>query len=248
MTTAANFTSEPTAIPSFQAQREYWNERWDRTPTPGPWSMRRAETILAWLRDLRIKDAHILDFGCGTGWFTAELANLGTAVGVDLSEAAIVAARRRYSKPTFIAANLFELEVMDRAFDVVVSQEVIAHVVDPVEYVDRLTWMLKPNGILVLTTANKAVMDRFVHPPDPPAHIKRWIGLDEIQTLLKPRYTILKRTTVVPRGDRGFLRFVNSEKVNALLRLVFSERQIERFKERAGWGWTLLILARRDDR
>jgi 2-polyprenyl-3-methyl-5-hydroxy-6-metoxy-1,4-benzoquinol methylase len=240
---SARPSAESGILPSFDDQREYWDERWSRTPTPNGWSIRRGETIIAWLRALELENPRILDYGCGTGWFTAELAKVGTAVGIDLSEAAIAAARRRYPGATFVAANLFELDAPQNTFDIVVSQEVIAHVTDQRDYIERITRMLKPNGFLVLTTANKVVMDRLVHPPDPPAHIKRWTGWREIQHLLQHRYRVLKRTTVVPRGNRGFLRIVNSAKLNVALELIFSPPQIERFKERAGWGYTLLVLA-----
>src|SRR5262245_38274266 len=143
--------SEVAALPTFDDQRQYWDERWDRTPLPGPWSVRRGETIIDWLRALQLSNPTILDYGCGTGWFTDELSKLGAATGVDLSPAAIAAAQKRYSQPTFMAANLFELSLSNRQFDVIVSQEVIAHVVDPVEYVSRITSMMKPGGFLMLT-------------------------------------------------------------------------------------------------
>jgi 2-polyprenyl-3-methyl-5-hydroxy-6-metoxy-1,4-benzoquinol methylase len=237
------FTKAPEA-PTFPAQREYWDARWGRTPTPGPWSVRRGQVILSWLRALDLKEPRILDYGCGTGWFTAELARLGAAVGVDLSARAIEEARRRYPGPTFTAANLFDLDLAERHFDVIVSQEVIAHVVDPEEYVHRITRMLKPRGVLVLTTANKIVMDRLTHPPDSPAHIKRWLSWRQIRRLLSSRYRILQRTTIIPRGDRGFLRIANSAKLNRGLDRLLGHERVERLKERAGWGYTLLVLAR----
>ena len=138
------------SLPTFDAQRHYWDERWDNTPLPGPWSIRRGETIIDWFRALRLHNPSMLDYGWGTGWFTEELSKLGSATGVDLSPAAIAAAQKRYPRPTFMAANLFELSLNEQQFDVIVSQEVIAHVVDPREYVGRITSMLKPGGFLVL--------------------------------------------------------------------------------------------------
>jgi ubiquinone/menaquinone biosynthesis C-methylase UbiE len=185
----------------------------------------------------------ILDYGCGTGWFTAELATIGTVVGVDLSDRAITEARRRYPAATYVAANLFELDLPQREFEVVVSQEVIAHVVDPQEYIERISRMLKPEGYLVLTTANKLVMDRLEHPPDPEAHIKNWLGLRDLRRLLADRYRIVTHTSVIPRGDRGFLRVVNSAKVNAVFRVIAAQEQLDRIKERAGLGYALIVLA-----
>jgi 2-polyprenyl-3-methyl-5-hydroxy-6-metoxy-1,4-benzoquinol methylase len=147
--------------PSFADQRDYWDDRWARTPRPNGYQLRRGAVILSLLRELRLTAPKILDYGCGTGWFTAELATIGSAVGVDLSEQAIAEARRRHPQTAFLAANLFELDLPERDFDVVVSQEVIAHVVDPRAYLGRISRMLKPGGYLVLTTANKIVMNRL---------------------------------------------------------------------------------------
>src|SRR5262245_37827667 len=214
-------SAESLTLPTFDAQRQYWDDRWGNTPVPGPWSVRRGETIIRWLDGLRLPNPSMLDYGCGTGWFTDELSKLGPAMGVDLSPAAIEMAQKRYPRPTFVAANLFELSLRYHQFDVIVSQEVIAHVVDPVEYIGRITSMLKPGGYLVLTTANKTVMDRLAHPPDSDAHIKRWLGLRDLRQLLHPDCQLLKHTTIIPRGDRGFLRVANSAKLNAALSVVF---------------------------
>ena len=234
--------TQPT-VPSFGAQREYWDERWGAKPLPNSWQLRRGAAIMSLLQELPLNRPKILDYGCGTGWFTAELASLGSAVGVDLSEFAIAEARRRYPVASFVVGNLFELGMTENEFDVVVSQEVIAHVVDAKEYLDRITRMLKPGGYLILTTANKTVMDRLDHPPDPDSHIKKWIGLRELRTLLAPRYRVLRRITIIPRGDQGFLRIVNSSRVNAMLRLIASEERLVQLKERAGWGYTLILVA-----
>ena len=64
----------------------------------------------------------------------------------------------------------------------------------------------------------------------------------DLRNLLQPRYRFLKHTTIIPRGDRGFLRVANSAKLNAVLGHVLGDAAIERFKERAGLGYTLLTL------
>ena len=95
------------AIPSLDAQREWWNERSGQTPLPNAWQLRRGNTVLGLLRELPLKNPKIVDYESDTGWVTAEVAKIGNAVGVDLSETAIQEARRRYtsrhsSLPTFL--------------------------------------------------------------------------------------------------------------------------------------------------
>src|SRR3989441_2447937 len=96
------------SLPSLAEQRRYWDERWDRQRLPNDYQRRRGDAVLAMLDSLRLRDPEILDFGCGTGWFTADLARRGRATGIDLSEVAIAQARTAYPQVRFIAGNLYQ--------------------------------------------------------------------------------------------------------------------------------------------
>ena len=72
-------TVEP--LPSLTEQRDYWDARWDRQRQPNYFQTRRGETVLAILQTLRLDNPTILDFGCGTGWFTERLCHVGRATG-----------------------------------------------------------------------------------------------------------------------------------------------------------------------
>ena len=231
--------------PSLVAQRGYWDARWNRGREPNGYQNRRSEAILALLQGLPLNRPRILDFGCGTGWFTKRLASLGEATGVDLSEDAIAWAKSQDSESTYIAANLYDVRFPTRYFDVVISQEVIAHVEDQPAYMRRISAMLKPGGYLILTTANKLVMDRWDHPPDPDEHIKRWLGLHDLRQMLKPHFRMLQSSSVIPLGDQGFLRVVNSHKLNAALSTVISQQRLDSLKEKARLGYTLIVLAQK---
>ena len=235
-----------TLLPSLAEQREYWDDRWRRQRCPNDYQRRRGDTVLAVLESLRLADPEILDFGCGTGWFTAELSRLGRATGIDLSEGAIAQAKATYPHIPFIAANLFETSFPAERFDVVVSQEVLAHVEDPPRYLDIIARILKPNGYLIITTANRLVMERWDQGvPDPDAHIKLYPDRREFKRMLRRRFRVLRTTSVIPIGDRGILRLVNSYKLNTALGWVLPARHLERFKEWAGFGYTLVALARK---
>src|SRR2546427_9646757 len=73
-------------LPALADQRRYWDERWDRQRLPNDYQRRRGDTILDLLRSLRLTNPEILDFGCGTGWFTEQLSHVGRATGLDRSE------------------------------------------------------------------------------------------------------------------------------------------------------------------
>jgi 2-polyprenyl-3-methyl-5-hydroxy-6-metoxy-1,4-benzoquinol methylase len=231
--------------PSLADQHRYWDARWDRTRSPNDWSLRRGEAILELIRPLPLERPTILDVGCGTGWFTGRLSRLGPTVGMDLSHTAIVLAKSQFPDVTFIAGNVFETQLPTAHFDLVVSQEVIAHVKDQSALLDCIAEAMKPGGYLVITTANKLVMNRVDFGPDPDAHIKQWLDIRTLKRLLRRRFDVLRTTSVLPMGDRGFLRIVNSAKINDIVSWVIPRRYLEAFKERAGLGYTLVALAQK---
>lgn len=231
--------------PSLADQRRYWNQRWNRTKIPNEWSLRRGETILTFLRSCSLENPKILDLGCGTGWFTEKLSHVGQATGIDLSESAIALARSQFPHITFLTGNLFEIPVPAKCFDVVVSQEVIAHVEDQEAYLDRAVYVLKRGGYLIVTTANKLVMERLDWAPEPAGHIEQWLDMKSLRRLLRSGFDVLRTTSILPMGHRGFLRLVNSHKINTALGWLIPRRQLESLKERAGFGYTLIVLAQK---
>jgi SAM-dependent methyltransferase len=115
-----------------------------------------------------------LDVGCGVGRTSLALALEGwTVLGIDPSARAVRLAQRSAAATPAVRGRV-AFEVADATqpppspwqagFDLVVCSEVIEHVADPAAVVD-LTWrVLKPGGILLLTT-----------PHDP----GQWTVLDE---------------------------------------------------------------------
>src|SRR5437667_11312124 len=121
-------------LPALADQRRYWDERWDRQRLPNDYQRRRGDTILDLLGSLRLTNPEILDFGCGTGWFTEQLSHVGRATGLDLSAAPITYATATYPHVPFLAAPRSELPYRVEQFDVVVPQWALGQVQDPVEY------------------------------------------------------------------------------------------------------------------
>src|SRR5262249_51336207 len=212
------------------------------------WALQRFEAIRALVGALPVKNPTILDLGCGPGFYTEKLAELGTATGVDLSEGAIAMARARAPHGTFLAADTYEMPRAGGRFDVVVSQEVLSHVQDQAGYLRRAAYALKPGGYLIISTDNKFVMDRLGQLPwqeFPPEHIDRFVDARTLRELLRPRFRILSLTTLNPVGNGGILRVVNSAKLNRALGLLISPARLARLKERAGLGLTIVALAQK---
>ena len=98
----------------------------------------------------------VLDVGCGSGANSIELARKGHRVhGVDVSEAAIA----RYRSHGFdgrVADIESGLGYPDNSFDLVFCSEVIEHLTCPEVLASEIGRVLKPGGMLVLSTPNSA--------------------------------------------------------------------------------------------
>lgn len=101
-------------------------------------------------------EAHtVLDLGCGNGWFTGALDRCGFEVtGIDHSEAGLHLARQHHP-----SLRLHQMDAMGpvdpglmRRFDAVVAIDVIDHVPLPRRLVVAALAMLKPGGVLVITS------------------------------------------------------------------------------------------------
>src|SRR5205823_11455907 len=97
-----------------------------------------------------------LDLGCGTGAFTALLAEAGAKpVGVEIAEAALSRAQVAHPQLKFVLAEIDgALPFEDGAFDVVWASEVIEHVADTAPWLSEVRRVLLPTGRLLLTTPN----------------------------------------------------------------------------------------------
>ena len=239
--------------PSAEAQQEYWDERWGVQKSPNAWQQRRADAIMAILRDLPLDNPRILDLGCATGWMTKMLSELGTAEGVDLSETAIEIAKERFPGIRYTAGDLYEIELTSEPVDVVVCQEVIAHVSDQAVLIRRIADVMKPGGYLVITAANKFVMDRVrdsdglvgVGDEDPEDHIKKWLDMKGLKGLIAADFTVLRSTSVIPMGHRGWLRLINSHTLNHLVSWLIPQKRLDALKERMGLGYSIIVVGRK---
>ncbi len=210
--------STPKRVPSIEDQRQFWDwhwQHWEDRKVLNAWTERRAQEILRLIQQLPLKQPRILDLGCGRGWFTERLADLGEAHGIDLS-------------PEGVAT--------------------IAHVEDQPKYVTLAAEVLKAGGYFIITTGNKFVMDRLGDVGwnvQPPQHIANQLSRGQLKQMLAARYKVLKSLTIIPHGKLGVLRLINSYKLNLVARILLSQQKIDELKEKAGFGWQMILVAQK---
>jgi hypothetical protein len=99
----------------------------------------------------------------------------------------------------------------------------------------------------MLATQNRFVLERTASVAQRgEGQLRRWVDHRELRALLRPHFEIVELKSIYPNtGHGGILRLVNSPKLNALLSRVIPRAALDRMKERAFLGHTLMVLARR---
>jgi 2-polyprenyl-6-hydroxyphenyl methylase / 3-demethylubiquinone-9 3-methyltransferase len=102
----------------------------------------------------------LLDIGCGAGVLCEPLARLGaTVIGIDPGQNIIWKARAHALhsgvEVEYRCALAEELAEAGEYFDVVLAMEVVEHVPDAGEFMERCALLVKPGGLFILSTLNR---------------------------------------------------------------------------------------------
>lgn len=132
--------------------REYHESLWEAVPegqAPALASRRRSFLLANVAAGQRV-----LDVGCGEGWFAAALADAGVeVVGIDVAEEPLRRARvRRGDLDLRLVAAEGPWPLPDAHFDVVWAGEVIEHVADTAGWLSEVRRVLRPEGLLAIST------------------------------------------------------------------------------------------------
>jgi 2-polyprenyl-6-hydroxyphenyl methylase / 3-demethylubiquinone-9 3-methyltransferase len=143
---------------------------------------------------------NIIDVGCGAGLVTEPLSQLGAEVlGIDAAERNVAVAVRhaRMSGAHVTYRHALPEDYADRegTFDVVMSLEVVEHVIDLSMFLGSLARLLAPGGILLIGTINRSLR----------SYIKAIIGAEYALGWL-------------PRGTHDWRKFVTPAELERGLR------------------------------
>jgi cyclopropane fatty-acyl-phospholipid synthase-like methyltransferase len=100
-----------------------------------------------------------LDYGCGAGGLVRYLIESGYSRVVGFEQEWALPRLQALNVPVMTEA---ELEQSEHVFDIVTAVEVMEHVLDPVAELRRLRRVLRPGGLLFVTTGNpRPYLDRL---------------------------------------------------------------------------------------
>ena len=153
-----------------------------------------------------LRHARVADVGCGGGLLSEALAKAGAQVtGIDLGEKVIEIARLHLHESQLESPGLnVDYRVQSSAdlaaaepesFDAVCCMELVEHVPDPAALVNDLARMVKPSGVVVMSTLNRT----------PAAFGAAILGAEYLMRML-------------PRGTHHYAQFLKPHELGRLLR------------------------------
>jgi ubiquinone/menaquinone biosynthesis C-methylase UbiE len=198
----------------------------------------------------------ILEVACGTGILSRRL-DFSSYHGLDISPRAVEIAGQKAdlmqlpagtSRPTYEASDFHEWPFPADVFDLVLCVDAISCFRDQQLVLRKMAEILPVGGIVVLTTVNPVVYNRIrrvggVRLENGP--VSHWLSKRELHDLLQKAGLTLERSyTIMPRGNMGFLRMLNSGRLNQMLGKRGS-KIFRRVKELAGLGQYRVVTARK---
>lgn len=102
------------------------------------------------------KKSTILDFGCNQGGFLGFLSKKGfhSLIGVDLDSCAINFARSKYGNSILFEGISYLENLEDNSVDLIIADQVMEHIVNPVKLINWLSRILKANGHFIVSVPN----------------------------------------------------------------------------------------------
>ena len=144
---------------------------------------RRHEVVYQRLAD-RCTGRDVLEAGFGEGYGADLLAGVARRVtGVDYDDSAVAHVRARYPRVEVVQGNLADLPLPDASVDVVVNFQVIEHLWDQSQFVAECRRVLRPGGLLLMSTPNRITFTPGSDTPVNPFHTRE-LNAAELAELL----------------------------------------------------------------
>ncbi|MBF2708678.1 DUF4386 family protein [Flavobacterium soyangense] len=143
---------------TIDKSEQFWNRVAKRTTNPSQKPNDKTLKILDSLQKHLQPNDHVMDFACGSGIISAEIAkNVNSIHGIDISSQMIEIANNRkieqnLNNVTFSRATLFDENIQIASFDVIMAFNILHYLEDKAIFMKRINELLKPNGIFISST------------------------------------------------------------------------------------------------
>ncbi len=141
---------------------EWWDEKGKFAPlhSMNPVRIEYIKTQITEHFQQTLQDKQLLDIGCGGGLIAEPMTRLGANVtAIDASEKNIKVAKLHAEKMgldiNYQYTTAENLATIGKQFDVILALEIIEHVADIELFIKSAYELLKPNGIIILSTLNR---------------------------------------------------------------------------------------------
>src|SRR5882757_1940441 len=151
---------------------------------------RRHEVVYQRLAQ-RCAGRDVLEAGCGEGYGADRLADAATRViGLDYDEQTVAHVRARYPRIDMRHGNLAELPLPAGEVDVVVNFQVIEHLWDQTQFVAECHRVLRPGGVLLMSTPNRITFSPGRDTPLNPFHTRELNAAELTELLVDAGFTV----------------------------------------------------------
>jgi 2-polyprenyl-6-hydroxyphenyl methylase/3-demethylubiquinone-9 3-methyltransferase len=185
---SATRNADPKELAKFTSLAQSW---WDPSGPSKPLHELNPLRLRYIEQALALRDAQVVDVGCGGGILSEAMARRGANVlGIDLSQAVLdVAELHAIESKVALAYRTIAAEELavarPSAFDLVTCMEMLEHVPDPEATLAALATLVKPGGHIIVSTLNRK----------PQAFALAILGAEYIARML-------------PRGTHEYLKFI----------------------------------------
>lgn len=144
---------------------------------------RRHEVVYRTLVE-RCRGRDVLEAGAGEGYGADLIADVArTVIGLDYDESSVAHIRARYPRVDMRHGNLAELPLSDSSVDVVVNFQVIEHLWDQGQFVAECARVLRPGGVLLMSTPNRITFSPGLDTPVNPFHTRELNAAELVELL-----------------------------------------------------------------
>jgi len=114
-----------------------------------------------------LKDLKILDIGCGGGIASEPLSRMGAKLtSIDESKKLIniakIHAKAMRLDIKYKHSNIEEILKNKKKYDVVLALELLEHVKNVSYFCEVLSKLIKPNGIIIISTINRSILSKMI--------------------------------------------------------------------------------------